>query len=79
MADISNDYTNAIQLKARAAVLKERQDLKYAALDCWKLVAERLPDGINLQRFSFADGKKLSLNGTCTQDQIGLISDPRCV
>lgn len=76
VADISNDYTNAIQLKARAAVLKERQDLKYAALDCWKLVAERLPDGINLQRFSFADGKKLSLNGTCTQDQIGLISDP---
>ena len=56
-------------------MLKERQDLKYAALDCWKLVAERLPEGINLQRFSFADGQKLSLNGTCTQDQIGLISD----
>jgi hypothetical protein len=75
-ASISNDYTNALQLKARYEILKERQDLKYAALDCWKLVAEQLPEGISLQRFSFADGQKLSLNGTCTQDQIGLISDP---
>ncbi len=61
---MSGSYTNALQLKARYDVLKERQDLKYAALDCWKLVAEQLPDGVSLQRFSFADGQKLSLNGT---------------
>jgi hypothetical protein len=76
VAAISNDYTNALQLKARYEVLEERQDLKYAALDCWKLIAEKLPEGISLQRFSFADGRKLSLNGICAQDQIGLISDP---
>jgi hypothetical protein len=50
--------------------LQERQNLKYAALDCWKLVADNLPEGITLQRFGFGDGRTLSLNGTTTQDQI---------
>lgn len=75
VAAISGSYTNAIQLKARYGVLKERQELKYAALDCWKVVAEQLPAGISLQRFSFAGGSKLSLNGTCESDQIGLITE----
>jgi hypothetical protein len=75
VADKSGSYTNAMQLKARYDVLKERQNLKYAALDCWKIVAEQVPDGISLQRFSFSDGQKLSLGGTTTPDQINLISD----
>ena len=74
-AAISGDYTNAMQLKARYLVLKERQDLKFAALDCWKLVADYLPDGIALQRFSFGDGHKLSLAGTVTADQISVLTD----
>jgi hypothetical protein len=49
--------------------------LKYAALDCWKIVAEQLPDGLLLQRASFANGQQLALNGVCAQDQLGLISD----
>jgi hypothetical protein len=72
---ISGSYTNALQLKARYDVLKERQDLKFAALDSWKLVAEQLPDGVSLARFSFANGQKISLNGTATQDQIARITD----
>jgi hypothetical protein len=75
VAAISNDYTNSLQLKARYEVLKERQDLKYAALDCWKLVAEQLPEGISLQRFSFADGQKLSLNGTVPAGDVNKIID----
>jgi len=70
----SGSYTLANQLKARYGVLKERQELKYAALDCWKVIAEQMPGGISLQRFSFADGRKLSLNGTCESDQIDLIT-----
>ena len=31
--------------KARLGVLQERAQLKYAALDCWQLVAERIADG----------------------------------
>jgi hypothetical protein len=75
VAAISGSYTNALQLKARYDVLKERQDLKYAALDCWKLVAQELPAGISLARFSFGDGHTLSLNGTVTSDQITAITD----
>jgi hypothetical protein len=75
VAALSGTYTNAIQLKARYAVLKERQELKYAALDCWKVVAERLPEGLTLQRLSFADGRKLTLNGTATSSQLSLLSD----
>jgi hypothetical protein len=70
VAAISNEYTNALQLMARYNVLKERQELKFAALDCWKIVAEQLPEGISLQRFSFANGQKLTLSGTAPQDQI---------
>ena len=75
VAALNGSYTNALQLKARYEVLKERQDLKYAALDCWKIVAEQLPAGLTLQRLSFADGQQLSLNGTVAQDQISQITD----
>jgi hypothetical protein len=74
-AQLGDSYTNVLQLKARYEVLTERQQLKYAALDCWKIVAEQLPAGLTLQRSSFADGQKLTLSGVCAPDQIGEISD----
>ena len=70
VAGLSNDYTNAMQLKAKYALLEQRQDLKFAALDCWKAVADTLPEGITLQRFGFGNGETLTLNGTTTQDQL---------
>ena len=70
VAALSDDYTNAIQLKARFAVLQQREGLKFAALNCWELVAENLPEGLTLQRFGFGDGQTLTLYGTTTQDQI---------
>ncbi len=70
---LSNTYTNSLQLKAVYNVLKERQQLKYAALDCWQWVAEELPEGITLQRMSFSDGKQLSLSGTVPQDQVNTL------
>ena len=74
-AALSDSYTNALQLKARFEVLKERQELKYAALDCWKIVAEQLPQNITLQRFSFQNGQMLSLSGTASADQINTLFD----
>jgi hypothetical protein len=70
---LGDSYTNVLQLKARYAVLSERQQLKYAALDCWKIVAENLPAGLTLQRSSFDNGQKLMLSGICTPDQISQI------
>lgn len=70
VAALSDDYTNTMQLKARYAILQQRQNLKFAALDCWKLVADNLPQGITLQRFSFGDGRTVGLFGNAAQDQV---------
>ena len=59
-----------MQLKARYALLQEREDLKFAALDCLKLVADNLPEGITLERFGFGNGETLTLNGNAPLDQI---------
>jgi hypothetical protein len=75
VAAISGSYTNTLQMKARCEVLLERQNLKYAALDCLQLVAEQLPAGLSVQRFSFGDGQRLSVAGVATPDQITLITD----
>ncbi len=69
VANLGPTYTNALQLKARMQILKDREDLKYAALDCWKTVAERLPDGLTLEQFHFSDGKRLTINGTAPVGQ----------
>lgn len=74
-AALTDNYKKALQLKAQYDVLKEREELKYAALDCWKLVAENLPDGISLERFSFANGASLGLSGTVASDRVNLLTD----
>ncbi len=75
VAAIAGSYTNAIQLEARYGVLQQRESLKFAALDCWKQVADYLPDGVTLQRFSFGGGRTLSLYGTAPADQLKPLND----
>ncbi len=75
VAAIGNDYTNAVSLKARYSVLQERAQLKYAALDCWQLVAQQMPPGIQLLRLSFADGQRLGLGGTTTPEMVNTLFD----
>lgn len=75
VAAISNEYTNTVQLQARLNVLKERAQLKYAALDSWKIVAQQTPQGITLQRMSFGDGQRISMGGTTTPDMINTLLD----
>lgn len=75
VASISGSYTNTLQLKAELAVLQSRAQLKFAALDCWKAVAEQVPASVTLQRFSFANGQKVSLSGTAPQDQVNTLLD----
>lgn len=67
-AALGNGYTNVMQLQAEYQVLNEREQLKYAALDCWKIVAEKLPETITLQHFAFFENG-LVLSGTAPQDQ----------
>lgn len=69
VAAIRHSYTNATELKARYDVLLDRQALKFAALDCWKAVADNLPDGLTLEGFTFADGRKMMLTGNAPAGQ----------
>jgi hypothetical protein len=68
-------YTNSLQLAAQYKVLKERQELKFAALDCWEAVAETLPTMLTLESMNLSGGKKLSINGTAPGDQVGSVID----
>ncbi len=70
VAGLADSYTNAMQLQARYQVLQERENLKFAALDCWNQVAENMPDGLTLNRMAFGEGQTLSLAGTASSDQL---------
>jgi len=67
VAGLSQSYTNALQIKARYGVLKDRQDLKYAALDCWEAIAEAMPEGLTLDAMSFS--------GTAPADEVASVID----
>jgi hypothetical protein len=70
LASLGPTYTNALQLKARYQVLKDRQELKYAALDCWNVTAQLMPTSITLESLNFSEGKRLTLRGTAPSDQV---------
>jgi len=63
LAALGGNYTNTVQTKAKLDVLQQRAQLKYAALDCWLLVAQDLPAAVTLKRWNFVDGRKLVLSG----------------
>jgi hypothetical protein len=75
IAAISNDYTNAVRLKERIDVLQNQLHLKYAALDCFKAVSEKLPADLTLISFQFQRGQKVSLQGSAPSDQTTQITD----
>ncbi len=61
------NYTNTLQLKAEVKVLQDQLDLRYAALDCYKAVADNLPEGVVLDTLNFERGSKLTLFGTAPE------------
>jgi hypothetical protein len=71
-ASMANKYTNSLQLKGMLGVLKEREDLKFAALDSWNAVAETMPTGLTLDTMNFSDVNgvsRVSLGGSGPADQ----------
>ena len=75
VANNSYTYTNSLQLKARFEKLQERQALKFAALDAWEAVAEKIPQGVTLDQMNFNDGKRVMLNGTAPSIQVNDVID----
>ncbi len=60
-------YTNSLKDIEQINILETRAALKYAALDCWKAVAENLPDSMTVDNMFFQRGK-LELSGTIVAD-----------
>jgi hypothetical protein len=68
LASISVGYTNAMRDSAQLDILKNRSMLKFAALDCWKAIAEYLPESVTIDDFHF-DHQKLELRGSVPSDE----------
>jgi hypothetical protein len=69
VAGLGNTYTNVLRLKERTQVLQEQLNLKYAALDCWKVASEHLPADFNLINLMFGRNGTLQIVGTAPSGQ----------
>lgn len=67
VASLGQSYTNALKNEEQLRILKDRQELKYAALDCWSAVAKNMPSDLTLDDMSFQRGK-LELRGSAPSD-----------
>jgi hypothetical protein len=74
IAAVAEQFQQAQKMKARVQVLQEQVNLKFAALDCWKAVAELLPTDVTLENLAFQHGK-LTLAGTVSTDQSSEVND----
>ena len=71
---LSGSYTNAIKLKEKMDVLQSQLDLKYAALNAFKVISENLPEGLFLTSFTFSKGKTVLLTGSAPVDQTEVLT-----
>ena len=67
-ANMSQRYTNALRLENQLQILRDREALKYASLDCWRITAELLPTGFNVESLDFKEGRSLRIHGTASQE-----------
>jgi hypothetical protein len=74
LAQIGQTYTNAQKDISQLKILKDRDQLKFAALDCYRAVAEHLPEGVTIVDMHF-DRQKFELRGTVTaEDQDSVLN-----
>lgn len=76
--NLSPSYTNAIRLKDQVRVMQDQLNLQFAALECYKAVAQHLPESVQLDTFNFSEGKSLRLSGTApagSQNKLTEFSD----
>lgn len=75
IAGIGPVYTNTIQLRERVRVLQDQLDLQFAALDCYKAVADFLPSELTLDSLQFDRGRKLMLVGYASRSDGQKVQD----
>jgi DNA-binding transcriptional regulator of glucitol operon len=60
---LQGSYTNAMKLKAQVQVMEDQLNLQFAALRCYRAVAEKLPQALTVESLTFQRGKTLLLSG----------------
>jgi hypothetical protein len=60
---LSIQYTNSLQLKEKLRVLQETLELQYAALECYKAVADTMPAELTLDWINFDRGREVTFRG----------------
>ena len=63
LSGLSAGFVAAQKDREQLRIVKARQELKYKALDCWKTLAESLPDGVTIEGIYFSRGA-FKLHGT---------------
>jgi hypothetical protein len=71
----SAGYTNALRLKDQVRVMQDQLNLQYAALECYKAVAQQIPEGATLDNINFQKGRTLSVQGTAPRDMMVKINE----
>lgn len=64
IASIGPTYTNTVRLREELKVLQDTIELQYAALECYKSLAESLPTELTLNSMNFERGRKVTFFGT---------------
>lgn len=73
--NLAGSYTNALLLKARIEIAQETLDLKTAALDCYQVAVEKLPENLQLTSLAFQRGQKLVLFGTASAEEAQKVTE----
>ena len=68
-------YTNTVQLRERLKVLQDTLELQYAALECYKSVAQTLPPELTLKSINFERGRKVTFFGTAGSEDRNKVFD----
>lgn len=71
---LARTYTNTLQLAQQVKILQNQMNLKFAALDSFKAVAEKLPEGLTINSFSFQRGSRVQLFGGAAASDAGKVT-----
>lgn len=75
IAALKPTHEKVQEIKARIAVQEEQIALRYAALDCLRAAAEKMPEELKLKNFQFSSGNRLFLVGEVPAGKGELVSD----
>jgi hypothetical protein len=62
--NLQGAYTNALKLRDQVRVMEDQLNLQFASLQCYRAVAEKLPESLTLDSMSFQRGRKFIVYGS---------------